>query len=462
MHFLITKKGIFQFTITLLSFFVFYLSFQNNSLNSADQQKYETFAMGTESFIISRIAVSQKLGIDSYAGFSGRIPELDNQKGKMPLVKRGRSNLDSYYDSFIKALDEYAFKPYTSNVAIQGLIFSYLYNSQIFKPGENFGNYRALFSIISALIFSFLSFFFLKEFGVLESILTIFFVIQLDWIVASASHLFWFTGFMFAPFVFNMFFIGSSKMKGISFNVILFFANIILVFGKVLISGFEVIPSFLVMTCLPVFYFFFKNKWSIKKFSFLFLLLCISSLSGVGSAMFIQANKIDMLKSKDGAGREHLVSSFFRRSSGKDRIRPNMPDRIKRSYEVSSFDVIRKYWSQTLISGRKIKNKPRSIVKSNHLVLIHLTLCLISIFGLFFRVYQEKEKLAGLVLMSVVSIISPLSMFVSFKSLSWLHPHLVPITWNMPYAILVFLLGIYLMKQITAYLISTIKQFRHV
>jgi len=413
--------------------------------------------MGTESFIINRIAVSEKLGPDAFAGFTGRIPQMDNTASASIRVRRGRSVLDQYYKTFYSYLTPENFKPYLSNPAFQSKLFAFLKANQI-SSGENFKRYRAILSVFSAIVFSFLVVFLTCEFGMVEACLCVLAILQLDWIIASASHFFWFSGLMFAPFVFNLFALRLKNWFSFKYFVFIFVFNLILSLSKCLTSGFEVIPSFLVMSCLPPFYYYFSKSWKPRKFFYAFLLLSVSSLTGVGAAMTIHAQQIDILKGEDGAGKKHLLSSFTRRSTGKNRIRPNLPDRIKESYSVSAIDVINKYYNEPLITWNTGPRSTIPILSSNYLIYILSGLSLFWFLRFFFKKFANpfSGKVKGLIFMSWVAVLAPLSMFVSFKSLSWLHPHLVPITWNMPFSILIMLLLIYSARIIIGDIISNI------
>ena len=179
---------------------------------------------------------------------------------------------------------------------------------------------------------------------------------------------------------------------------------------------YEVISSFLVMNTIPVFYYWIKDRWKILRFLVVFISISFVSLDCVFSCMVIQAHQIDVLKSEAGAGKNHLLSSYFRRSSGKG-IRPNMPDRVKESYRVSSFDVIKKYWNSSLVTLNDNYHNPKGIIKANALVLTLVIITLIYLMVLYLG-FVDKI-LEGLLICTWVSLISPLSMFVLFKSLSW-------------------------------------------
>lgn len=431
----------------ILSFSFFYSSFQKNILEFASPRMVEVFAMGTESFIINRIAITEREGKKAYAGFLGRIPEMDNTPQARIKVPRGRSNLDAYYNYFNTYVGEYPFKPYMSNLGLQARILAWLKNSNLLDSGENFSNYRAIFSFISALIFAMFCFYFLKEFGSFVAIFLVLYIAQLDWIVSSAAHMFWFSGLMFVPFISNFFLL--KRIKESNSTIKFLFTAIILTYSfsflKCLSSGYEVISSFLVMNTIPVFYYWIKDRWKILRFLVVFISISFVSLAGVFSSMVIQAHQIDVLKSEAGAGKNHLLSSYFRRSSGKG-IRPNMPDRVKESYRVSSFDVIKKYWNSSLVTLNDNYHNPKGILKANALVLTLVIITLIYLMVLYLG-FVDKI-LEGLLICTWVSLISPLSMFVLFKSLSWLHPHLVPITWNMPFSILMAVIVLYVLKKL--------------
>ena len=424
------------FILFVLPCFLFFKSFQNNSFKTCDAKLFEIFAMGTEAFVINRIALTDKFSDESYIGLLGRIPELDNIKKAPIKLYKGRSKLDNYYGKFYKYLKEDNFKPYLSNMGIQGNFLAFLYINNILEPGDNFQNYRALFSIVASIVFAFFSFWVLMRLGFLVYLLNVFTIIQLDWIVTSASHMFWFVGLMFVPFVLNLFIIPKCFSKSKKLFLYLFLLNFAFTLLKCLVSGFEIIPTFLVMNTLPIFYFLCLKKCSLKIIGIIFFVISSASILGVSGSMAYQSYKIVEYTGNSSAGLDHLKSSFLRRSKAK--IRPNMPQRIKDSYRVSKLDVIKKYLPVEVLSislfGSSYKIKAKLLI---------LLLVFISIFlGLnqIFRFFLFSNKVFGLLLMNWVALFGSLSMYVVFSSLSYLHPHLVPISWSVPFAISMSLL----------------------
>ena len=418
-------------------FLLLYLGFQSNHFELSDERQFQIFAQGTDAFVINRIAVSDKLGPQAYNGFVGRVPDMDIGRAKGKGIRRGKSQLDVYYKQFYNIVNQNNFKPYYSNLAIQSQFLSYLKRKSILSPGVNFNHYRSIFSFIGAITFLLFLIFLEKEFGWIPSFVAFIAIVQSDWLMASGAHFFWFSAFMFLPFVLNFFILKRYHYQLTKCLIILFVINTILCLMKSLISGFEVIPTFLVLTTLPVFYAFLSYRIKIISAIMLFCGVSMAALSGTGLGIVYQAKQISILEGKPDAGMKHFKNSFFRRSSGKGRIRPNMPERIKQSYRVSSLDVINKYWKTVQYTRGDLRNK-KAFLRSDQ---IFYTLCFFTIIAFIVSIRKVTRFLSsqfwGLLLMTWVSLIGPLSMFVVFKSLSWIHPHLVPVTWMMPFCILV-------------------------
>ena len=352
--------------------------------------------------------------------------------------------MDDYYLKFLHIVNEENYKPYYSNLGLQGSIFGNFNKTGFLKPGQNFNNYKAILSVISAVIFTFLIIWVISNFGYIIGLSGFFFILQIDWLTVSASHFFWFSGLMFAAFVFNLFFIKKiERWKPDYINLLLLFiGNLIFSFSKCLSSGFEVIPTFLIMSTLPVFYYSIRFKYSIKLFTLLFVLVSGALLIGAASTMLIQAQKIDKVEMRSGAGFEHLISSYARRTSGSQKIRMNMRPKIKRSYTITAFEVVKMYWHSDIGKINVMNNKLE--IKSSFFTYSLLLISMISIL-----LYNRFSRhFFAILITSWISILAPLSMFLLFKSLSFLHPHLVPITWNMPFTILVFLTLFYGLKKL--------------
>lgn len=422
--------------ILILPVLLFFQTFQTNAYKTGDKQLFENFAMGTEAFVINRIAVTDKLGPSSFEGMLGRIPELDNFQTAPVKLYRGRTKLDIYYNSFYNYLTEENFKPYYSNMGVQGRFFAWLYTKDILSPGIKFQNYRFIFSLVSSLVFAFFCFWVFKKFGILIWCFLVLTIMQLDWIVASASHLFWFLGLMFIPFVANFYILSANRISKRKIIFLLFIISYIFSLIKCLVSGFEVIPTFLVLNTLPVFFFVFDKSKTLIFSTIAFSIISVASLSGVLTSMLYQAHKISAITGDKDAGIKHLKSSFLRRSKAK--IRPNMRKQIKESYLVSKVDVIKKYLPSEMLQMNILGVKIKFIAKK--LLIFLFAISILTLMLRWLLHFNFTKELYGLILMTTISVVGPLSMFVVFSSLSYLHPHLVPITWSMPFGFLFVIL----------------------
>ncbi len=421
----------FFFAFTILA-----ISFQANKFGLCDPVLFEKFAMGTEAFVINRIALTSKFGSDAYGGFAGRIPELDKVKTAPVKLYRGKTRLSEYYNKFYDYLTLENFKPYYSNVCEQGNFLAWVYTSGLLSPGANFSNYRWIFSLISALILSLVIYEFYKIFGIGISAVILLCIIQLDWLVCSASHLFWFTGWFFLPFALNMMLLRKFATRYKLLIPALLGLNLILSFSKCLISGFEVIPTFLVLTTLPAFIYFFKNKYKPLIGAVIFLSISLGSLGGAMSSIVYQMAKIDNQKGIKGAGYDHIVSSYNRRSGSGNLVKPHMRQKVKDSHTASAMDIIKLYLPSKVMT---VFNKSITAIM---LLWLFIILSLTSFIVQFIiKLRNFSRNYWGLLFMTGASIFGPISMFVFFKSLSYLHPHLVPITWSLPFAFLVIALS---------------------
>jgi len=423
-------------TLFVLPCLLFFKTFQSNAFDTCDPKLFEIFAMGTEAFVINRIALTHKFSKDEYIGLLGRIPELDNFKKAPVKLYRGRSKLDNYFIAFYDYLEKDNFKPYFSNMGIQGNFLASIYKNNILEPGINFQNYRGLFSIFSSLVFALFCIWVFMRHGFIAYLVSIFTIIQLDWIVASSSNMFWFVGLMFVPFVLNLFILPKCVSNSKRIFLALFLMNFIFVLLKCLFSGFEIIPTYLVMNTLPVFYYLFIRKYTLKILGISFLVISLASILGVGASMAYQSHKIAQYTGNSSAGIKHLKSSFLRRSKAK--IKPFMPERIKESYRVSKLEVIKKYLPYEILSVDIIGNTYK--IRAIHLIWILVFITLIVTLSKAFNLLLFSQEMLGLLLMNWVALFGTLSMYYVFSSLSYLHPHLVPICWSTPFAITLALL----------------------
>ena len=94
-------------------------------------------------------------------------------------------------------------------------------------------------------------------------------------------------------------------------------------------SGFEFIPTFLIMTTLPVFYYFLAQGQKIKKALISFLIISGGALCGTMATMLVQVERLEKIEGSKEAGWNYIVKSFFRRTTGQG-MRDEMPLRIQK------------------------------------------------------------------------------------------------------------------------------------
>ena len=221
--------GLFKGLVFSLLGLCLFLSFQSNFFETCNKKRFEGFSRAMQVWVVHRIVASEKFGNQSLGGFIGIVPRMSKNPDLNVNHIKGRSKLDLCYQTGKKYLELQDFKPYRSNVSIQGQFFAWLKINSILSPGKNFRHFLGLNSIFGTVTFLLFLYWVAIEFKWIIAFITGVFIMQLDWIVASVSNLYFMTWSFFPPFIFNLFFLRQTTLSSKDL-IILFLGNVVLCF----------------------------------------------------------------------------------------------------------------------------------------------------------------------------------------------------------------------------------------
>jgi hypothetical protein len=412
-----TKRAIVYVTALI----VLTLGFYDNTWKVADSDRFERFADQTESFIIGRLAKSRQDGIFSEGGLIGR--EV--------ILPEGENKFSYQYEIYYNDIPFQQYRPYKSNPAIQGMIFSVLDRYLNFDAQTNVKFFRLITAIISASILSVFLLWVLDIFGIFPSLMSLLLIMLSPWLTVAGGHLYWIFGIIYLPFLIPLVLLHREyKGKKLSFRVWLIGIALAILL-KCLFTGYEFITTTLVMMTIPVFFYALWQQWKPRFFIQRFLTASFSGVIGAIACAVILSIQIAQVEGSMQNGWAHIQAKLlFRTYPEETNIQRELPQRIIDSNNVPMTTVIKTYLGGSALSlptGDEHYN-----LSFGSLLLIFVVISAIVF------ITAKNAALVVLTKTTWISIMAPLSWFIIFKSHSVLHPFLDYLVWYMPMLLIMF------------------------
>jgi hypothetical protein len=432
---------------SLLAFIILFLGYNSNFWRVTDRDYFES-AGEYEGAVISRIIQSEKEGIFSYGGFPGWTNPPDS-------LKKIGSGRELQYHMYYNEISPISYRPYTSQIGVQGMLFSLLNNISPFTKKTTIGLFKAITAaIMSIIIISFIVWAWC-EFGYLSAVFVLLLMVLSHWPTAFARSLWFMTGIFYFPFVASLWLFkmrsSGSKISVNKIMMIIFFA----VFIKLILNGFEFITTSLLMIFVAPFYYWIKDRNTISDVSRDIARLVIPIVCALIFSVSILSIQHYTLSGSPTAGVEHIMNSIDKRTSGElDHDEEN--EIISQSLEAGVGEVLGIYMRRGVF-GKQLTEKlglKRLFNGMSYGMLISIfslisVLSFIMSFTIRKRIGEEKtRKLKALSFTYLFAFLPPLSWYIIFKRHSYIHKQLDSLLWHMPLLLFGAVLSGYLILRI--------------
>ena len=412
-------QKIFRGIFLLIFLVVQTLCFRHNLLGVAEKGHFNRFARTTESMIYARLAMSEKQGILSNGG--------------VLLLDRSVPPDQQYNQQFLTyVIDLPIEKPvfYKSRPALQPALFSLIDRISPWKDTVNIKVFEWIASIASALCMTYFLAWMLSALGWVPALITAMGILLSPWLTVSGGHLFWMSGFFFLPFTWLAMRLHRMPVEQRAWVLVVPLALLFLL--KNLFIGYELITVSLVMCTIPVFYYAFRQKWTLRRWLQRFIVVASALLLGLVFSVGVLLWQTSRIEGRQRSGIEHLKERLLVRTTGTTN-KPRASANVVASRTASLKQTMDKYWSIPLLRLPRISRDgkplfPQHVLSTKHLLLLGLILSLLGIL---------IPTIRPLAVTTLISSLAPASWFLIFKAHSFLHPHLVPIAWYLPFALLI-------------------------
>lgn len=429
-------KNILSKSVYLIVLISLFAGFQFNFWEAAEKRKFERCCRVTESFIVARMVMSSQEGIFSRGGLSGHGYVTYSEK----------VNADFQFECYLAEGSFPHYTTYNSHPGLQGILFSLMDRVSPLSKEFNLLFFNALTSFLLALVFSLFIRWIYLEAGYFPALLVFISIILSPWLATYGHHLWHQLWIAYLPFILLLYQLKSESISGRpSWNKITFIFSFFLFIG-LMIRGFEHVSSFLFMGLVPVFYFWYRDKWPLRKLLTRSMGIILGSTVSLLLTLSILTFQISTVMGKFSDGIDYIVYSFLKRTHGGD---IELPEHLVEQVESSYIDVFSIYLNGVAFII------PFKVV-FYHLLIFFLTITLIGYFTFKYsgKRSENLRKLRTITLTTWISIMGPFSWFIIFKGHSYSHGHMDHIVWYLPFYFFGFMLTGYVFKFIFEFIIE--------
>jgi hypothetical protein len=414
----------------IFSFLVMFPGFFLDFYKVVNPREAKNYGKISEALVVGRLAESQKNGLFSDGGFVG-YALMNNDSVNIP---------ENQYRIYIEKLPYSSFGAYKTTSGFQALVFGLIDKATNFSNNNNLKFFRFINSVLLSLSLAIILLFIFYYTGFLAYLSSLFAIIFSICLTALGPNLFFGLWALYFPLILVLVILSYEDIYGKYSQkkaLLLIFTGI---FIKCLFNGFEFITTILIMMMVPLFFFMIRNDWPARVFIRRILLYSSIAIAAVILNMIIISAQISVYEKTADAGVNHLIKSFFKRTSG---IHGNFDfnSLVIHSLNASASDAIN---NQLRGVAYRVDWIP-GILNTNHLSLNLTYTNLIIIFALssfllllllkYFQKAGFRKSVRGFLLMTWVSFLAPLSWYVIFKAHAYIHVSLDLLAWYLPFAI---------------------------
>ena len=407
------------FLVVILSL-VLSTGFYGNSRNLIAQNYYEYWQKVFEAFIVGRLNLSQQEGLLSAGGLLvlGNADDFDTSSRV----------LNAQYDSYHHKLPFEHYWAYTSTPGLIGFVLGVFDHFTDFSPGFNLKLFRISVSFINGIFFSLLLLWFYEETGWLAAVLNLALLSFSPWTALLVGNIYWQLWVFYLPLSLFLFWLRQLAEFDISYPErkilwVIFFS----IFLKILLTGFEFISAFVLMSTVPFVYYALKEKSEFKVFFYRAVKIGLSIFGATVSGLLVLAMQIAV--AEGGGAFQTIFYAFGKRSfgNGKAYIEP-----YASAIRAPFVDVLIKYikgpaFTVSLFSGMTVTESP---FEQSYLLFI-LVFFFVSLLVVFLRKAFAREY--ALLATTWYSLLAPLSWLIIFKAHAYIHVNLDFMIWQMPF-----------------------------
>lgn len=432
--------------VFLGSTIVLFLGFFLNAWGVVPSDEFAGFQRDSESLVIARMVESRQNGLFAHNALLGW--------GDADPQDLHEDDYAHQYDIFLSGRGFQSYSVYKSSTGGQALLLSALHNVSPWTPAVDLRNFRGLVALLLALSISLFIAWLGDEFGAPIALFVTATTLVSQWITLYGRNLFYFIWASFIPLAMMAWYLARSTKKaelrvlhltGVAFLAILF---------KCVVSGYDFIIPALSMPLAPLGYYAVRDRWPFPHFIRRSSLLLLGMAAAIGISIAILASQLQVAEGSFWGGVSSIFGTLGRRTYYADATL--LPDYVSTVNSTPLSAVLWTYLSQ-----------------SSAVALLGLRFW--DLLGIFSGVtiayailhqlqpdrFPDKEKSLGLIAVTWLSLLSPVSWFVLFKGQAVVHTHTNYLAWHMPFTLLGYAMTAWLIRCIGIALLRSGRRTRY-
>lgn len=397
------KRGNLNYIVFIFLTVLLSLVFYNNTFKLVDDNWFYSHQKDSEALVIGKIINSRQNGIKSDAGFMGFSD-------------------GSYFSENRKTQTRY--EVYNAQIGLQGMVYSIMDESLPLNSSDKLMIFFYINSLLISLMIIGIVYFFLLEFGIRAALVCYLSILLSPWLIVTGRNLFWVLWVHFMPITIlflTLKFIEKKEVSETKRTTIVMVIVFLLVLLKSA-TGFEFMSQFFINLSIPVLYFSIKNNESRKVCIKKILNVFFTGLVSFSIILVLTIRQIALQNNTPFAkGILEILLRIARRTGfGLDKV--IVEQVFLDSLNVNLYEILKKYFFQNVI-----------IYKINSFVIFS---CLVISIMIYMFIRKEKnKKMEALNIVSLLTILGPLSWFTLARGHSFIHYHINYMLFNIPYSI---------------------------
>jgi len=416
------------FLILVISGVLFLLpNFYRNQWKAVDPAYYDEWQIRYDRLVVARLVKNSQDGFFSAGGLLGLGDSME--WNFLSATHRHQYNAYMNHEEFNTYL------VYKSNPGFQGLLYGLMDKATGIDEVTKLKIFRSFTALLSAIGFGLMFAAITFEFGIVAGILMVSFSAFSIWSVLPAGSIFWNLWAFYLPYIASTYLLAIvSKTKTYNaqkIHLALFTTTLL----RVLLSGFDIITTGMIMTTVPYIYYAIKDGWEWKLFIDRFSKSSIFILLGSLAGLFIMFIQIIINDGNFSNAFKYFEDRFGHHLAGSSKY--FLEGNVKAT-KISITEIVSKYINMPAINLKATENLQIFFWQ----LIVFFTVCTI----LFFLVFKIRKgttyhpKSIALITATWYSMLAPLSWIILFRPHSIIHTHVNTMGWQMPFTLLGFAL----------------------
>lgn len=400
----------------ILAYLPFGAQYGFNIIGSAEQSVFHNYELWTESWLLGRLALSRDEGILSHGGF---LP--------VASVEDGRA---SYFEGTPLDVEEL----YFSQSGGQAFLLHLPDRLLPLSPQNRYRVFRVLFGLAFALVVWLVVVWLRRAAGTGAAVAAGLATLLAVWPSSYARHPFHASAFYLLPLVAGLYALRLHRRDApvplASAAALVFLCML----AKYLMNGLEFISTICVLALVPFVYECVARRIplraSIRRLAVLSASICVAV--GMGVAVLLAQIALTQ-EGGIGAARAHLTHKVAHRMHD---VNESLSAHSFPQTKTSTLEVLQTSADADWIQPRSIASRWFPGVGAGWRPIpfwVFLLLFGVATAAFFLRRMQGDVTSRALLVSAWFSLLAPLSWFVVFKNHTAYHPHMVPVTWHLPF-----------------------------